>query len=100
MAASSTTRVSDPRVAERMGLPAVAGLRECIREHFRFSHGGVSAGALMDAVRRDKKASGGAVRLVMPGANAEGVVPVALDERTEALLAEYLMTRDVFGGRA
>jgi 3-dehydroquinate synthase len=55
------------------------------------------AGALFAAMKRDKKAGAGTVALILPHALGDvRVVPTPLDERLEALLAEYLAAEDIF----
>ena len=55
------------------------------------------AGAIVTAMRRDKKAAAGSVALILAHALGDvRVVPTALDAKLEGAIADYLATEDAF----
>lgn len=59
------------------------------------------ANALLSAMRRDKKAAGDTVTLILPeGLGALRLVPKKLNEELKSHVHEYIMTKDIFSDAA
>lgn len=87
-------------VAMRTGLLAretFEDVHDFIAEHFALTlRRSVTASDLVAKMRRDKKASGNSVLLVLPaGIGDLRLVPTPVDERLETLIADYLRLRPV-----
>lgn len=88
-------------VAMRSGLLDTAtfeGVHACIARHFSLKvNASYGAAGIASRMKRDKKATGATVTLVLPAALGDlRLVPTEVNGKLQALIAEYLASYDIF----